>query len=167
MTTRIVPRSLRVTSATQRKHCMTSTTLTPQCPGPFQSHQRISYYFSKRGRSLLQVFTPSKSLLIAWKSIFREGVVLRLSTPNIISTDLVILLFLYLIRLTYDSHAVSMLLFSLHIMPHALLTSFISMQCMAMPYFFPSILPPLCGRLMLYFLSILWPCLMHASTSCY
>ena len=73
----------------------------------------------------------------------------------------------YLIRLTYDSHAVSMLLFSFHIMPHALLTFFISMQSMAMSYFFPSILPPPCGCLMLYFVSIPWPCLMHTSTSCY
>ena len=38
---------------------------------------------------------------------------LRLNTPNIISTDLVVfLLFPYLIRLTYDSHAAPMLLFS-------------------------------------------------------
>ena len=42
--------------------------------------------------------------------------VLRLGTPNSVLTDLVIFLFfLYLIRLTYDSHAVPMLLFSLHI----------------------------------------------------
>ena len=94
--------------------------------------------------------------------------VLWLSTPNSILTDLVVfLLFLYLTRLTYDSHAVSMLLFHFHIIPHAFLTSFISVQCMAMPYFFPSILPSPCGCLMLYFLSISWPCLMHASTSCY
>ena len=33
---------------------------------------------------------PNKFLLIAWKSIFREGVVLRLSTPNITLTDLVV-----------------------------------------------------------------------------
>ena len=71
---------------------MTSTMLTPRHPGPFQSHQRISYYFSKRGRSLLQVPTPNKFLLIAWKLIFREGVVLRLSTPNIVSTNLVVFL---------------------------------------------------------------------------
>ena len=51
--------------------------------------------------------------------------------------------FLYLIRLTYDSHAVSMLLFSFHIMPHAHLTLFISVQCMAM-LFFPSL--PFCHR---------------------
>ena len=147
---------------------MTSTTLTPRHPGPFQSHQRISYYFSKRGRSLLQVFTPSKYLLIAWKLTFREGVVLRLGTPNSVLTDLVVfLLFLYLIRLTYDSHAVPMFLFSLHIMPHALLTPFISVLCMAMFYFFSSILPPPCGRLMHHFVSIPWPCLMHASSSCY
>ena len=62
-----------------------------------------------------------------------KGTVLRLGTPNSISTDLVVFLFvLYLIRLTYDSHAVPMLLFSFHIMPHAHLTSFISVQCMAM-----------------------------------
>ena len=98
MMTQIVPGNLKVTSATQRKHCLTFTTLTPRHPGPFQSLQRISYYFSKRGQSLLQVFTPSKSLLIAWKSIFREGVVLRLSTPNIVSMDLVVFpFFLYLI----------------------------------------------------------------------
>ena len=147
---------------------MTSITLTPRHPGPFQSHRRTSYYFSKKGWSLLQVFTPSKFLLIAWKSIFREGVVLRLYTPDSILTDLVISFFFsYLIRLTYDSHAVSMLLFSFHIMHHALLTSFISVQCMAMPYFFSSILPPPCSCLMLYFLSIPWPCLMHTSTSCH
>ena len=87
---------------------MTSTTLTRQRPGPFQSHQRISYYFSKRGQSLLRLFTPSKSLLIAWKSIFREGVVLWLGMPNSILTDLVVFLsFSYLIQLTYNSHAVS------------------------------------------------------------
>ena len=55
--------------------------------------------------------------------------------PNIVSTDLVVFLFLYLLKLTYDSHAVSMLLFSLHIIPHALLTSFISVQRMAMSSF--------------------------------
>ena len=147
---------------------MTSTTPTLRHPGPFQSHRRISYYFSKRGRSLLRVFTPSKYLLITWKLIFREGVVLRLGTPYSVLTDLVVFpFFLYLIRLTYDSHAVPMLLFSFHIMPHALLTPFISVQCMAMSYFFSSILPPLCGCLMHYFISISWPCLMHASTSCY
>ena len=145
---------------------MTSTTLTPQHPGPFQSHRRTSYYYSKRGQSLLQLFTPNKYLLIAWKSVFREGVELRLGTPNSVLTDLVVFLsFLHLIRLAYDSHAVSMLLFSLHIMPHAHLTLFISMQCMARP--FSSILPLPCGCLMHYFLSISWPCLMHASTSCY
>ena len=147
---------------------MTSITLTPRHPGPFQSHWRISYYFFKRGQSLLQVFTPNKFLLIAWKSIFREGVVLRLYTPNSILTDLVVFLFsLYLIRLTYDSYAAPMLLFSFHIMPHALLTLFISVQCMAMSYFFSSILPPPCGCLMHYFISISWLCLMHTSTSCH
>ena len=145
---------------------MTSTTLTPWHPGPFPSHQRISYYFSKRGWSLLQAFTPSKYLLIAWNSIFREGVVLQLGTPNSILTNLVVFLFfLYLIQLTYNSHAVSMPPSSFHTIPHALLTSFISMQCMAMP--FSSILPLPCGYLMFYFLSISWLCLMHASTSCY
>ena len=40
---------------------------------------------------------------------------LRLGTPNSVLTDLVIFLFfLYLIQLTYDSHTVPMLLFSLH-----------------------------------------------------
>ena len=34
-----------------------------------------------------------------------------------------------------------MLLFSFHIMPHALLTPFIFVQCMAMLYFLSSILP--------------------------
>ena len=38
-------------------------------------------------------------------------------------------------QITHDSHAVFMFLFSFHIMPHALLTSFISVQCMAMPSF--------------------------------
>ena len=61
----------------------------------------------------------------------RDLFLLRLSTPNIISTDLVVSLSFYLIRLTYDSHAVSMLLFSFHNMPHALLTSFISVQCIS------------------------------------
>ena len=147
---------------------MTSITLTPRHPGPFQSLRRTSYYFSKRGRSLLQAFTPSKYLLITWKSIFREGVVLQLGTPNSVLTDLVVSFFSsYLIRLTYDSHAAPMFLFSLHIMPHALLIPFISMQCMAMPYFSSSILSPPCGCLMHHFISISWPCLMHASTSCY
>ena len=93
---------------------------------------------------------------------------LRLGTPNSVLMNLVdSLLFPYLIRLTYDSHAISMLLFSFHIMLHALLTSLISVQCMAMSYFFSSILPPPCGRLMHHFASIPWPCLMHAPTSCY
>ena len=35
-------------------------------------------------------FTPSKFLLIAWKLIFREGVVLRLGMPNSVLTDLVV-----------------------------------------------------------------------------
>ena len=78
-------------------------------------------------------------LIDNWGKDFRdnEGSLLRLSTPNIVSTDLVVffLFFSYLIRLTYDSHAVSMLLFSFHIMPHALLTPFISVQCMAMSSF--------------------------------
>ena len=65
-----------------------------------------------------------------------ENQLLRLSTPNIIQTDLVVsFLFLYLIRLTYDSHAVPMLLLSFHIMPHAPLTLFISVRCMAMSSF--------------------------------
>ena len=144
MTTQIVPGSWNQISATQKKHWMTSITHTRLHPGLFPSHQRISYFYSKRGRGLLQAFIPSKYLLIAWKLIFREGVVLWLSTPNIISTDLVAFLsFLYLIWLTYDSHAVPMLPFSFHIMPHALLTLFISVQCMAM-YFFPSL--PFCHR---------------------
>ena len=64
------------------------------------------------------------------------GFLLRLGTPNSVLTDLVVfLLLLYLIRLTYDSHAVSMFLFPFHIMPHALLTLFISVQCMAMSSF--------------------------------
>ena len=59
---------------------------------------------------------------------------LRLGTPNSVLTDLVVFpFFLHLIRLTYDSHAVPMFLFSFHIMPHALLTSFISVQRMVMP----------------------------------
>ena len=116
---------------------MTSITQTRLHPGPFQFPQRISYYFSKKGRSLLQPFTPSKSLLITWKSIFREGVVLQLGMPNSVLTGLVIFLlfFLYLIRLTYDSHAAPMLLLSFNIMPHALLTLLISVQCMAMSSF--------------------------------
>ena len=86
---------------------MTSITQTRWHPGPFPSHRRISYYFSKRGWSLLQVFTPNKSLLIAWKSIFREGVVLQLHTPNIALTDLAVSsLSPNLIRLTYNSYAV-------------------------------------------------------------
>ena len=69
---------------------------------------------------------------------------LRLGTPNSVLTDFVVFLFfLYLILLTYDSHAIPMLLLSFHIMPHALLTSFISVQCMAM-FFFPSL--PFCHR---------------------
>ena len=92
-----------------------------------------------------------------------KGLLLQLYTPNIILTDLVVSFFSsYLI----NNHAVPMLLFSFHIMPHAFLTSSISVQCMAMPYFFLSILPPPYGCLMLYFPSIPWPCLMHASTSC-
>ena len=89
---------------------------------------------------------------------------LRLYTPNIILMDLVIFLS-YLIRLTYDSHAASMLLFSFHIMPHAHLTSFISVQCMAM-LFFSSILPLPSGCLMSTFSSIPWLCLMHATNAC-
>ena len=58
---------------------------------------------------------------------------LRLGTPNSVLTDLVVFLFfLYLIRLTYNSHAVPMFLFSFHIMLHALLIAFIPVQCMAM-----------------------------------
>ena len=79
-----------------------------------------------------------------------KQLVLRLGTPNKRPNGLSHFLsfFLHLIRLTYDSHAVPMFPFSFHIMPHALLTPFISVQCMAMSYFFPSILPPPCGRLM-------------------
>ena len=84
------------------------------------------------------------------------SVVLWLSTPNIVSTDLVISsFFLYLIRLTYDSHAVSMFLFSFHIMLHALLTSFISVQCMAMPPL-PSL--PFCHRRAVASCITLFPC---------
>ena len=62
-------------------------------------------------------------------------VVLRPNTPNIISTDLHSRFLSFFIRLTYNSHAVPMFLFSFHIMPHAFLTPFISVQCMAMPSF--------------------------------
>ena len=128
---------------------MTSITLTPQHPGPFQSLLRISYYFSKRGQSLLQAFTPSKYPLIAWKLIFREGVVLRLGTPYSVLTDLVVLpFFLYLIRLTYDKPRClyASLFFSHHAacIPHfihlravhgyALLLSFHSANAVRLPH---------------------------------
>ena len=40
----------------------------------------------------LQMDGQNKFILIAWKLIFREGVVLQLSTPNIILMDLVLFL---------------------------------------------------------------------------
>ena len=56
---------------------------------------------------------------------FANFYLLWLSTPNSNITDLVVFFpFLYLIRLTYDSHTVPMFLFSFHIMPHALLIPF-------------------------------------------
>ena len=119
---------------------MTSITQTCQRPGPSQFHPRISYYYSKRGQSLLPPFTPSKFLLITWKLIFREGVVLRLITPNILLTDLVISPFsYYLIRLTYNSHAV----------PYASL--FVSHPCLmhSSPYSFPCS-AWLCSSLLLF-----------------
>ena len=61
--------------------------------------------------------------------------VLRLSTPNIISTDLVIFFLSHLIRLTYKQpHCFLCFSFRFTPMPHALLTSLISVQCMAMSY---------------------------------
>ena len=129
----IIPGNQMLILVMQKKHWMTSITQICQHPGPFQFHRRISYSYSKRGRSLLQVFTPSKFLLITWKLIFREGVVLWLSMPNIVSTDLVVFLILsYQINLWQPCCP---LCFSFHFttMPHALLTLFISMQCMAMP----------------------------------
>ena len=168
MMTWIVPGSQNQISAMPKKLWQTSITQTPQHPGPFPFHQRTSYCYSKRGRSLLWLFTPSKYLLIAWKLIFREGVVLWLDTYNSITMDLVVFLFLYLIQLTYDSHAAPMLLFSFHThascTPHSIHLH--AVHGYVLP-FFSSILPLPCGCLMFYFLSISWPCLIHTPTSCY
>ena len=62
---------------------------------------------------------------------------LRLGTPNSNLMDLVVFPFFPFIL------SAPMFLLSFHIMPHALLTSLIPMQCMAMPYFSP---PPFCHR---------------------
>ena len=105
---------------------------------------------------------PSGCLMFHFISIL--WLLLRLSTPNIISMDLVIFLFfLYLIRLTYDSHAALFFSHYAACTPH-----FIHFRAVhGYALLLSSILPPPCGCLMLYFLSIPWPCLMHASTSCY
>ena len=60
--------------------------------------------------------------------------------------------FSYLIRLTYNSHAIPMLLFSFH--PHASCTPHSIHLCTVHDYvllFFSSILPPPCGCIMLFF----------------
>ena len=89
---------------------------------------------------------------------------LRLNMPNIILMDLVVSFFSsYLIRLTYNSHAVPMLLFSFH--THASCTPhLIHLHAVHgyVPFSFSSILPLPCSRLMFYFSSISWLCLMHA-----
>ena len=154
MTTRIVPGSWNRISATLKKLWQTSITQTPQHPGPFPSHQRIPYYCFKRGWSLLQVFTPNKYLLIAWKSIFREGVVLRLYTPNISTMDLVVFPFFplsYLINLWQPRCPYVSLFISppclMHSSPH--LSPCSAWLCSP---FFSSILPPPCGCLMILLL---------------
>ena len=104
---------------------MLVVSLTPQLVS-----QPLSTYIFNRDDGGNSVTVVSKE--VCGGTVVAESV-LRLYTPNIITTDLVVFLFfLNLIQLTYDSHTVPMPLFSLHIMPHAHLTSFISMQCMAM-----------------------------------
>ena len=150
----------------QKKHWITSIMQTCQHPGPFQSHWRTFYYFSKRGWSLLQVFIPNKSLLIMWKSIFREGVVLWLSTPNIVSMDLIVFLFFLILS---DWHMTAtlppMLLFSFH--HHASCTPTFIHPCAVHGYvFFPSLPFYHCHAVASCFSSISWLCLMHAPNIC-
>ena len=91
---------------------------------------------------------------------------LWLSTPNIVLMDLTISLFLsYLIKLTYGSHTVPMLLFSFH--THASCTPHLvhlhAVHGYVLP-FFASILPPPCSCLISCFVSIPLLCLMHTDT---
>ena len=79
--------------------------------------------------------------------------VLQLNMPNIVLMDLVVFfLFPYLIRLTYNSHTVPMLLFSSH--THASCTPHFIHLCAVHGYvllFFSSILPPPYGCSMSFF----------------
>ena len=96
--------------------------------------------------------------------------VLRLSTPNISPMDLVVFLLSFL---SYPIKLMTAMLssyVSLFVSPPCLMhSSLYSSPCSAWlcSSFFSSILPPPCGCIMLYFVSIPWPCSMHASTSCY
>ena len=104
-------------------------------------------------KSSYTMFPPICSLQTSSRRTLENiNSMLQLGMPNSVLTDLVISFLFppYLIRLTYDSHAVPMLLFSFHIMPHALLIPFISVQCMAM-----------------LFLSSLPFCHCHAVASCF
>ena len=77
MMTQIVCGNLNQISEMQKTLSMISTSLTPLPCTPSPLIQQISFCFSKSGWSRLLKSTHIAFLLIAWKSIFRRGVVLR------------------------------------------------------------------------------------------
>ena len=101
-------------------------------------------------------------LIVIWCGV----VLLRLYTPNIDTMHLPIfsLLLSYQINLWQPCCLHASLFFS----HYASCTPYpIHLRAVHGYVFLSSISPPPCGCLMYHFVSILWPCLMHASTSCY
>ena len=77
MTTQIAHENPNQISKTQKMLSMISTNLTPPPHTPSPLIQRTSFCSSKSGQSHLLKSTCAAFLLIAWKLIFRRGVVLR------------------------------------------------------------------------------------------
>ena len=77
------------------------------------SYTRNNILLSLQGDALIHQQLPHSMFQVSLV-VLKECVdMLRLSTPNIVSMDLVVFpFFLYLIRLTYDNHTAPMLLFS-------------------------------------------------------
>ena len=76
MTTQIIYGNPNPILEMQKTLSKISTNLTPPPHMPFPLIQQISFCCSKSGQSHLLTFTHAAFLLIAWKLIFRRGVVL-------------------------------------------------------------------------------------------
>ena len=130
----------------------------------FQSHMSLPR--PKAMTHLLRLQGPAIMELLSFSGKLS---LLRLSTPNIVSTDLVVFPLLslsYQINLWQPRCPYASLFFTsyrMHPSPPIHLRAVHGYVLL----FFASILPLPCGCLMFSFLSIPWPCLMHAYTSCY